>query len=166
MIGVAMVVLGPAAGFDAIGIIAGLAGAASMGTGVVLTKKWGRPDGVSAIGLAGWQLTAAGIVLLVPAAVIDGIPPGVDAPAILGYAWLGIVGALVTYTIWFSGIRKLPVTATALLGLLSPLVAAILGAVLAGEVLDLTQLAGFVLALVAMVAGQIPSPEQKAQIPS
>ncbi|MDT1992330.1 EamA family transporter [Micrococcus luteus] len=155
VIGVAMVVLGPGAGFDAIGIVAGLAGAASMGTGVVLTKKWGRPEGCSAIGLAGWQLTAAGLVLLIPALVIDGVPPGIDGPAILGYAWLGLVGALLTYTIWFSGIRRLPVTATALLGLLSPLVAAILGTLLAGEALGLVQLAGFVLALTSMVAGQL-----------
>ncbi|MFT3945024.1 MAG: EamA family transporter [Ancrocorticia sp.] len=164
--GVALVVLGPGAGFDVVGIIAGLAGALSMGTGVVLTKKWGRPVGISAIGLAGWQLTAAGLVLLLPALLIDGVPPGIDGPALLGYAWLGLVGALITYTIWFAAIRQLPVTATALLGLLSPLVAAILGALIAGEALTLIQLLGFALALTAMVAGQLPSPKQKAQIPS
>lgn len=163
--GIALVVLGPGAGFDVVGIIAGLAGALSMGTGVVLTKKWGRPEGVSAVGLAGWQLTAAGLVLLLPALLIDGVPPGIDGTALLGYAWLGIVGALITYTIWFAAIRQLPVTATALLGLLSPLVAAILGAVIAGEALTPIQLLGFALALTAMVAGQLPSPKQKAQIP-
>ena len=68
--------------------------------------------------------------------------------------------------IWFSGIRLLPVTATALLGLLSPLVAAILGAAIAGETLTVVQLLGFAVALTAMVAGQLPSPEQKAQTPS
>ncbi|MDN6748550.1 MAG: DMT family transporter, partial [Brevibacterium sp.] len=166
MTGVALVVLGPDAAMSPIGILAGLAGAASMGTGVVLTKKWGRPEGVSPIGLAGWQLTAAGLVLLLPALLIDGVPPVIDGTAWLGYAWLGIVGALITYTIWFAGIRRLPVTATALLGLLSPLVAAILGAAIAGEALTLIQLLGFALALIAMVAGQLPSPKQKAQAPS
>jgi probable blue pigment (indigoidine) exporter len=151
---------------SAIGILAGIGGAASMGTGVVLTKKWGRPAGVSPIGLAGWQLTAAGLVLLPPALLVDGVPPGLDGTAWLGYAWLGIVGALITYTLWFTGIRRLPVTATALLGLLSPLVASILGAAIAGESLTPVQLLGFALALLAMVAGQLPSPTQKAQIPS
>jgi probable blue pigment (indigoidine) exporter len=163
MAGVALVVLGPDAAMSPLGIIAGLGGAASMGTGVVLTKKWGRPAGVSPIGLAGWQLTAAGLVLLLPALLVDGVPPGIDGTAWLGYAWLGIVGALITYTIWFAGI---PVTATALLGLLSPLVAAILGAAIAGEALTPVQLLGFALALLAMVAGQLPSPTQKAQNPS
>lgn len=166
MIGVVLVVLGPEAAMSPIGILAGLGGAASMGTGVVLTKKWGRPEGISAIGLAGWQLTAAGFVLLPPALLIDGIPSDIDGTAWLGYAWLGLIGALLTYTIWFSGIRCLPVTATALLGLLSPLVAAILGAAIAGEALTLLQLLGFAVALTAMVAGQLPSPKKKAQITS
>lgn len=135
-----------------------------MGTGVVLTKKWGRPEGVSAIGQAGWQLTGAGLVLLLPALLIDGFPPEIDGVAVLGYTWLSLVGGLLTYTIWFAGIRRLPVTATALLGLLSPLVAAILGAVFAGESLSMIQLLGFAVALIAMVAGQLPSPNRKCRI--
>lgn len=166
MAGVALVVLGPDAAMSPLGILAGLGGAASMGTGVVRTKRWGRPAGVCPIGLAGWQLTAAGLVLLLPALLVDGVPPGIDGTAWLGYAWLGIVGALITYTLWFAGIRRLPVTATALLGLLSPLVVAILGAVIAGEALTPVQLLGFALALLAMVAGQLPFPTQKAQNPS
>jgi len=167
MLGVAMVVLGPDAGLDAIGIGAGLAGAASMGIGVVLAKKWGRPDGVSAIGIAGWQLTAAGLVLVIPAFVIEGIPTGVDGPAVVGYAWVGLIGALFTYTIWFAGIQRLPVTATALLGQLSPLVAAFLGSILADETLNTIQLAGFAIALMAMVAGQLtPTENKKTEVPT
>lgn len=153
--GVALVVLGPDAGVDLVGIVAGLAGAVSMGLGVVLTKRWGRPEGVSAIGFAGWQLSSAGVVLLVPALIVDGVPPVIDGRALAGYAWLGIVGALATYAIWFAGIRKLPVTATALLGLLSPLTAVTLGAAIAGETLSVVQLDGFALALTAMLAGQV-----------
>ncbi|MFC4137217.1 MULTISPECIES: EamA family transporter [unclassified Microbacterium] len=155
VIGVALVVLGPAAALDPVGILAGLAGAVSMATGVVLTKRWGRPEGVSAIGLAGWQLTAGGLFLLPIALLVDGVPTDIDGPAVLGYVWLGLVGGLLAYTIWFDGIRRLPVSATALLGLLSPLVAALLGASLAGESLTPVQLAGFALALTALLAGQL-----------
>ena len=159
-VGIGLVVLGPEAALDPIGIVAGLAAAASMGTGVVLTKKWGRPDGVGSLGLAGWQLTAAGLVLLVPALVVDGVPPDIDTAAVAGYVWLGLVGALLTYPLWFAGIRRLPVTATALLGLLSPLVAAGLGAVVAGDRLTVVQLVGFVVALTAMLAGQLNPPKK------
>lgn len=155
VLGVALVVLGPGAGLDPIGVAAGIAGAVSMGTGVVLTKKWGRPEGVSGLGLAGWQLTAGGLFLLAPALLVDGIPAGIDARAVAGYGWLGLVGALLAYTLWFSGIRALPVVPTALLGLLSPLVAAALGAAIAGEALTGLQVTGFVLALSAMSCGQL-----------
>lgn len=161
IVGVALVVLGPEADLDPIGILAGLAGAASMGTGVVLTKRWGRPAGVTPMGYAGWQLTAAGFTLLLPALLLDGVPTGVDGPAVAGYLWLGLIGGLLTYTLWFAGIRRLPVTATALLGLLSPLVAAVLGAVIAGESLNAIQLAGFALALSSLVAGQLTAPKMK-----
>src|SRR5690606_31048564 len=118
---------------DTIGVAAGLAGAASMATGVVLVKRWGIPQGVSPMALAGWQLTAAGLVLFVPALALEGIPSDVGVRGLAGYAWLTLVGALLSYTLWFAGIRRLPVTATALLGILSPLVAALLGAIVAGE---------------------------------
>ncbi|UTX54463.1 EamA family transporter [Leucobacter aridicollis] len=158
VVGVGLVVLGPGAGFSPVGILAGLAGTLSMGTGVVLTKRWGRPEGVSAMALAGWQLTAAGLVIAGPALIIDGVPPVVDAAAAWGYAWLAVFGALASYTIWFSGIRQLPVTSTALLGLLSPLVAAALGVLVAGESLAPVQLVGFGVALAAMLAGQLAPP--------
>lgn len=163
VLGVALVVLGPDAAMSPIGILAGIGGAASMGIGVTLTKKWGQPQGVSAISLAGWQLTAGGIVLLLPALLIDGIPAHIDGPAVAGYAWLTVVGALLTYTIWFTGIRQLPITATALLGLLSPLVAAALGALIAGESLTPIQLLGFAIALSAMFAGQLRARPRRRQ---
>lgn len=155
VIGVGLVVLGPGASLDPVGVLAGLAGAASMGLGVTLTKRWGRPAGVSAIGLAGWQLTAGGLVLLIPTLLIEGVPVEIDPLAVGGYVWLGLIGGLLAYTVWFAGIRRLPVTATALLGLLSPLVAATLGVVVLGQLLDPIQLVGFVLALTALLAGQL-----------
>lgn len=153
--GVAMVVLSPGAGINMIGTVGGLGAAALMALGLVLTKKWGRPEGVSAVGLAGWQLAAGGVVLLIPAMLIDGVPANIDGAAIAGYLWLGLVGALLAYSLWFAGVRRLPATATALLTLLSPLVAAVLGAVFVNESLSTIQLLGFVIALAALLAGQL-----------
>ena len=162
VVGVALVALGPQAGLDALGVAASLGGAASMGLGVVLTKRWGRPDGVSALALAGWQLTGGGLLLNVPALIIDGVPTGIDTAAVAGYAWLGLVGGLAAYVLWFEGIRRLPVTPTALLGLLSPLNAALLGHVVADEVLTPFQFLGFALALTAMSAGQLAPPSSRS----
>ncbi|MGO3886337.1 MAG: EamA family transporter [Mycetocola sp.] len=155
VIGVALVVLGPGAALDTVGLLAGLGSAIAMAVGVVLTKRWGRPAGVSALTLTGWQLTAGGLVLLVPTLLIEGLPSPIDTAAVTGYLWLGLVGGLIAYTLWFRGVGALPVTSTALLGLLSPLTAAVLGVVVLGQNLTPIQGAGFALALAALCAGQI-----------
>jgi probable blue pigment (indigoidine) exporter len=154
-VGVGLVVIRPAAEFDVVGIAAGLGGAAAMALGTTLTKRWGRPPGVGPMTLAGWQLTAGGLVLLPLALLVEGPPAHVDLPGAAGYLWLASIGGLVAYTLSFRGIGSLPVTATALLGLLSPLVAATLGVLLLGETFSPVQLAGFALALVALLAGQL-----------
>lgn len=160
--GVGLVVVGPSAALDAAGIAAGLAGAATMALGVTLTKRWGRPAGVSPTAFAGWQLTAGGLFLVPVTFLGEGAPPAVDMGAALGYLWLGLVGGLAAYILWFRGITTLPVTSVAVLGLLSPLVAAVLGAALLGQTLGPVQLVGFGLSLAAIVAGQLPAPTRTA----
>lgn len=156
-LGVALVVLRASAQLDTVGVIAGLGGTASMAIGVTLSKHWGKPPEVSAVGYAGWLLTFGGLFLLPITVLAEGFPPHVDASAIAGYAWLGAVGGLVAYTLWFRGIRIVPLTSVAVLGLLSPLTAAALGALVLGENFSPLQLIGFLLALIAIVGAQIPS---------
>lgn len=78
-----------------------------------------------------------------------------DPRGLAGYAWLGLVSGLLIHTLWFSGIDRIPVASAALLGLLSPIAAAVLGAVLLGQLLGPVQLLGFALALTALAAGQL-----------
>ncbi|OKJ70433.1 EamA family transporter [Streptomyces sp. CB02460] len=156
VLGVGLVVIGPGAELDAAGVAAGLAGAATMGLGVTLTKRWGRPEGVGPLAFTGWQLTAGGLFLAPVTFLAEGAPPAIDGRAALGYLWLGLVGGLLTYALWFRGIGALPVTSVAVLGLLSPLVAAGLGALVLGQTLGPVQLAGFALALASVVGGQLP----------
>lgn len=158
VVGVGLVVLGPAAGFDAIGVLAGLAGTATMALGVTLTKKWGRPAGVGPTAFAGWQLTAGGLFLVPVTFLFEGAPPAIGLEAAIGYLWLGGIGGLLAYVLWFRAITTLPVTSVSMLGLLSPMVAAVLGVVVLGQTLDAVQLTGFALALAAIVASQRPAP--------
>lgn len=158
VLGVGLVVIGPTAALDPVGIVAGLGSAASMALGLTLTKRWGRPAGASPTAFAGWQLAAGGLFLLPLTFLVEGPPPAIDLTAALGYLWLGLVGGLIAYILWFRGITSLPVTSVAVLVLLSPLVAAVLGAVLLGQTLGSLQLVGFGLSLAAIVAGQLPVP--------
>ncbi|MEV5508130.1 EamA family transporter [Streptomyces orinoci] len=158
VLGVGLVVIGPDAALDMAGVMAGLGSAASMALGVTLTKRWGRPAGTGPTAVAGWQLTAGGLFLVPVTFLAEGPPPAIDASAALGYLWLGLVGGLVAYVLWFRGITTLPVASVAVLVLLSPLVAAVLGAVVLGQTLGPVQLLGFGLSLAAIVAGQLPAP--------
>lgn len=78
VVGVGLVVLAPSAALSLSGIVAGLAGAVAMALGVVLTKRWGRPPGVTPMVYAGWQLTAGGALLVPFMLAFEGVPQGVD----------------------------------------------------------------------------------------
>ncbi|WP_234384436.1 EamA family transporter [Streptomyces sp. MMG1121] len=153
VLGVGLVVLGPGAGMDAVGVLAGLGHTATMAGGVVLTKRWGRPAEVGPLALAGWQLTCGGLLMLPLTLGFEGIPGRIDAGAAAGYLWLGSMGGLIAYTLWFRGIGRLPVGASAPLVLLSPLVATAIG-LARGESLSVAQTLGFVAALTALLAAQ------------
>lgn len=160
ILGVALMVLRPGAGFDAVGVVAGLAGPVLMSAGVVLTRRWGRP--VGAVAFAGWQLTAGGLFLLPFALLVEGAPPHLSIEAFGGYAWLGLVGTLLAYALWFRGIGELPVVAVSFLALLSPIVATTIGWAVLDESLTAMQTVGFALALLAVLAAQIPRPHRVA----
>lgn len=156
VLGVGLMVVGPEVALSPIGVLAGIAGAASMAAGTVLSKKWGRP--VGAVAYAGWLLTAGGIVIIPIALIVEGPPPALDTPAVAGYLWLCLIGALIAYVLWFRGVGHLPAGAVSFLPLISPLVAAFLGWAFLGENLTQVQLLGFAIALIALSAAQRTSP--------
>ena len=154
VVGVALLVLRAGAQLDGLGVLAGLAGAASMATGVVLTKRWGRP--VPLLAFTAWQLVAGGLVLTPLALAVEGLPPSLGAGNLAGYLWLGSVGTAVAYSLWFRGIERLPVARVSLLGLLSPIVATTAGWLVLGQTLTPVQGVGATLVLGALWLGQRP----------
>ncbi len=156
ILGVGLMVLGPGAGFDPVGLGAGIAGPISMSAGVVLTRRWGRP--VNPVSFAAWQLTAGGLFLLPIALAVEGLPPHLSLAALGGYGWLGLIGTFAAYTLWFRGIGELPVAAVSFLALLSPLVATTLGWIVLGQSLTALQAGGFLLALSSVLAAQFARP--------
>ncbi len=81
--GVGLLVLGAEARLDAIGVFAGLGGAAAMAMGVVLTKRWGRPT--SLLAFTSWQLIAGGLFLLPLALMVEGVPQNISTANIAGF---------------------------------------------------------------------------------
>ena len=133
---------------DALGVAAAVGGALSMATGVVLTKKWGRP--VPLLAFTSWQLHAGGLLLLPVTLVVEGLPSELTGENVAGYAWLSLIGCALAYSLWFRGIGKLPVAATSVLALLAPIVAAVIGYVALDQSLAPMQLVGVAVILAAV----------------
>lgn len=151
IVGVALLVLGPRATLDPVGVAAALIGALSMALGVVLTGKW-RPA-VPALTFTAWQLTAGGLIVL-PIALIAEPPLPVPSLAnIAGFLWLGLAGSALSYFLWFRGIARLgPATVTSF-GFLSQLTAVLLGALILGERLSAVQTLGAAIVLLCAWLG-------------
>jgi probable blue pigment (indigoidine) exporter len=149
--GVGLLVLGPAARLDSVGVIAAIAGAATMGLGTVLVKRWRRP--VSLLVFTAWQLTVGGIVLLPIALVTEGPITHLSMTNVLGFIYLGVVGTGIAYALWFRGIDKLKTSAVSSLGLMSPVVATLVGFFLLHQKLTPIQLIGMVIVLISVLVG-------------
>jgi len=151
LVGVGLLVIGPAARLDPIGIVAAIAGAATMGLGTVLVKRWKHP--VSLLVFTAWQLTVGGLVLLPIALIVEGPITGISTTNLLGFVYLGLVGTGLAYVLWFRGIDKLKASAVSYLGLMSPIVATIIGFTLLNQTFTPIQLVGMVIVLVSVLIG-------------
>ncbi|KJY35653.1 MULTISPECIES: EamA family transporter [Streptomyces] len=161
--GVALLVLQPNAGLNATGVIAGLLGALSMASGIVLTKRWGRPEGVGLLPFTGWQLTVGGLVLLPIALIGEGLPSEITGKNLLGFAYLGLIGALFAYAIWFRGVARLPALAVSFLSFASPLAATLLGYFVLDQSLSPIQLLGALTVVASVILAQPRKPKAKPE---
>lgn len=151
-IGVGLLVLGPSAALDTLGIVAAIGGAATMGLGTVLVKKWHPP--VSLMVFTAWQLTVGGLVLLPVALITEGPFTEISRTNLYGFVYLGLIGTALAYALWFRGIDRLSATAASYLGLLSPIVATLIGYVFLQQTFTPIQLVGVAVVLASVVIGQ------------
>lgn len=151
-VGVGLLVLGPSARLDSMGIVAAIAGAAAMGLGTVLVKRWQPP--VSLIVFTAWQLMIGGFLLLPIALVTEGPFEALTRTNLWGFIYLGLIGTGLAYALWFRGIRRLKASAAAYLGLLSPVVASLIGYVFLQETFTTIQLVGVAVILTSVLIGQ------------
>ncbi len=159
VLGVALIVLQSQARLDAAGLAAAAGGTASMAVGTVLAKKWGQPVGasgrvVSPLATTAWQLIAGGASLALVLPFVEGLPHApLTGANILGYLYLSVAGTAFAYYCWFRGLARLPAGAAAFLGLLSPVVAILLGWLVMAQALGPWQLLGVAVVLTSVVAG-------------
>lgn len=151
-VGVGLLVLSPGARLDGIGIVAAIAGAASMGLGTVLVKRWQRP--VSLLVFTAWQLAIGGAMLLPIALIVEGPFTYLSKTNIQGFLYLGLVGTGLAYLLWFRGIDKLNAASVSYLGLMSPVMATLIGFFWLHQTLAPMQLIGILMVLISVWLGQ------------
>jgi probable blue pigment (indigoidine) exporter len=123
--------------------------------------------GAAPLTFTAWQLAAGGMVLLRPAVLMVPALPPLHATQVGGLLYLGLVGAAMTYVLWFRGIDRLGPGPVSLLALLSPMVAVGIGWALLDQSLTPVQLFGALVVLGSVAAGQSaalrqqPAPEPR-----
>ncbi|AJP59889.1 ABC transporter permease [Pandoraea vervacti] len=152
VVGMGVLLLSPGTVFEPIGIVAALAGAASMATGTYLTRRWRL--NMPVLALTGWQLLLGGLMLVPVTLMVDPALPSLTGLQIAGYAYLSMAGALLAYALWFRGIARLAPVAVSSLGLLSPLTAVVLGWVLLGQAIRGPAFVGLAMVFASILAVQ------------
>jgi drug/metabolite transporter, DME family len=130
---------------------AGMAVLAAAGFAAV-TLTGARPvPGLDDLTVTGFGFTLGGLILLPLAAALGGLSfrPGIEAAGLL--IALGTGPTAVAYTLFFRGLRQAAASTAALLALLEPLTGAILAALILGQRLTATGIAGAVTLMAAVV---------------
>ncbi|MEH6444713.1 MAG: EamA family transporter [Oceanospirillaceae bacterium] len=167
--GVALLLLTATIPLDEIGLLAGVGGAISMAFGTVLSKKWlseSKQNSVSSLTFTAWQLVAGGILLLPAAVILEPALPNLSSENIFGLIYLGLVGAGLTYLLWFRGLAKLSPNAIAPLGFLSPVTAVFLGWIVLEQSLSALQFLGAAIIFFSIWLSQRKPPQTLLQLGS
>jgi probable blue pigment (indigoidine) exporter len=150
--GVSLMLLTGATAVNGLGVLASVSAMAMSSIGYILLKKWGTD--VDLLPLTSWQLLAGGLVLLPVAVAVEGPPPALDGPALVGFGYLTLVATALAFAAWFHGLRRLSAGTVGLIGLLNPVTGVLLGTLLAAETLSGQQMLGLVLVLLGILLGQ------------
>jgi drug/metabolite transporter (DMT)-like permease len=150
---------------DGIGLLAGLAAAASLAAYYLTSERGlGRRDPLS---LAAWTFTAAAVfwsVLqpwwsfpwerLTAAVALPGPLPDADVPAWLLVGWVVVLGTVLPYALILAALRSLGSARTGLLGMAEPVLAAAVAWAILGEALSPVQLLGGAVVLTGIVLAE------------
>lgn len=153
--GVTLLILTPKAALDPMGIAAGFIGAISMALGTVLSRRWQAK--VPLLTFTSWQLVAGGLLLLPVSMWFEPSLPALTQGNLIGFIYLSLIGAGLTYILWFRGVSKLEPASVSMLGFLSPITAVTIGWLLLGQSLNFIQCIAVITVLISVWLGQFAS---------
>lgn len=141
---------------DVWGVAASVVAMSASSLGFVLTRRWG--SGIPPLTMTAWQLIAGSLLVLPIALLVEGAPPALDPPAIVGFAYVIVIATAVAYAAWFSGLARLPGAVVGVVGLLNPATGVLLGVFLGSEQLGVAALFGLALVLIGVIVGATARP--------
>nr|WP_319554177.1 EamA family transporter [uncultured Vibrio sp.] len=147
-LGMCCIFLTPKITINFIGITAAFIGAISMSFGTFFSREWSTNINIYAF--TGYQLTFGGMVLLCISPFFDIYPDTIEFKNIYGYGYLVIFGAIISYSLWFNGVKKIPLGVVTPLGFLSPITAITLGWLALDQSMTFIQGFGILLVLVSL----------------
>jgi probable blue pigment (indigoidine) exporter len=142
ILGVALLCARSSGHLPAIGICAAAGTAVCNTMGLLLTRRWGRPPGVSPLTATGWQMAAGGLVLLPVAIIVEGSVPPLRGSSLVIIAVL-VIATAAAFAVLFGQLHAgLPATVIARLMLLCPLAVCLVGWLFRADVLTVRQMIG------------------------
>jgi DME family drug/metabolite transporter len=152
--GLGLLIGRPGGGFSETAALAsaGLALLSAAGFAAVTLLGTSPVTGLDELTLNGFAFSLGGMALLPLDAILGGglgFRPGLASAGLL--AALGIGPTAVAYTLYFRGLRRASASTAALLSLIEPLTAAVLAALVLGNRLSATGIAGAIMLLAAVV---------------
>ena len=122
-----------------------------------------RASGVNAVGLNGWAMLGAGVLLLVvSAAAEDWGSAAWTAQAVGAIAYLAVFGTALAFVVLTVLFRELRAVTVSFISLLLPFGALAFGAVVAGERVTAAALGGAALVAAGLLVAQRPRPAEAA----
>jgi probable blue pigment (indigoidine) exporter len=154
IVGLSLLLLKQTAVIDIIGVMSALTGSIVMALGVVLTKYWGRPEGVHIMAFTSWQLFFGSLILIPITFLVEGGIPILNSTNILGLVILGVFNTGLGYYLWFRGISKLSPAKVSFLGPVNPLTAFSLGFIFLNQTISPMQILGVLIILFSIYFSQ------------
>jgi len=135
---------------NVIGMLAVLASSALQAFIVVIVKKWGGH--LNPLSMNFIPITIAAIVLIPFGLAIEGTDKIiVDWKAVIPILYLGVFGSVVTFTAYYWLLKRINVIMLSLIAFITPIIALILGWLIAGETLLPHQLFGSIIVLLSIL---------------
>jgi probable blue pigment (indigoidine) exporter len=158
-LGGVMLLLGPGAGLDWLGVSAALLSVLLIGGCSLLLQQF--PWKGDLISFTGWQLLLGGLMILPLAYWQDGVMPMPVGGNWFGLVWLIVLNSALAYVLWLWGMAHLPLNRLGLLTLLNPLTAVLAGSLLMHEALSRQQWFGVTVVFASLLLELIFRPTRK-----